>query len=463
LSDDPDIGLADARQLAADVFVLGFPLVLMDVVRRAHPIELNRILQLVDDAAALAPGLTDEGVRTVRASAWIDVGDEPVVLHLPHMKGRYFSLTLVNIWGEPFASLGSRTGDDTGCDLALTGPRWRGELAGDLKARRSASPAVWAVSRITANSAADRELTEALAGRQWLAPLNGIGGPAPIQRLEPPATSCVQQVMDMTPEMFRHRLNLLVGRASQGFLDPALPPIHARLQALDKVWRDPCPDMLRVLGRGFTHGAAAIRAAAAFARESMVGGWRRISAPIDPVASPLARAARVFADLGGPAPDDVLSLACDRDEAGRAFSGAERYRIHFPRGGTPPVEAFWSLFVVTPSPRGGGLGSVHRGISDRNDLSANPDGSVDLIIQHDAPGGPAVNWLPTPAGDFTLNMRLHWPKTVALNGEWRMPAVERLGTGFARRAEGRAPPTGRPPPHPSDALRPARSPWRFPL
>jgi hypothetical protein len=141
------------------------------------------------------------------------------------------------------------------------------------------------------------------------------------------------------------------------------------------------------------------------------------------------------------------------------LSGAERYRVHFTRGASPPVEAFWSLFATTHARRD--ASAARRGISDRNDLALNPDGSLDLILQHDPPGGgQPVNWLPLPAGPFSLAMRLHWPKRAALSGAWRMPAVERLGSGFARRTESRsgfAPPR---PPEPPDDLRPAQSAWR---
>jgi hypothetical protein len=325
---------------------------------------------------------------------------------------------------------------------------------------------VWAVSRITANSASDRAETEALARRQCIVPLREPGEPGPstdlgrMRLLEPPASASVQQVLDMTPQTFIHRLNLLVERAEKGSQDARGQAIRIRLSALNDLGKplEADSELGRTLARGFADGAAAIRSGAELASQPGASGWRTFGAAPN-VGGPLGRAVRAYLDLGGSAPEDVLSLICDEDEAGREFSGAERYRIHFARGATPPVEAFWSLFVA---PRGarGGPGGPRRGISDRNDLSANPDGSLDLIIQHDIPGGAQLmNWLPAPAGAFTLNMRLHWPKPPAISGAWRMPAVERLGSGFARRSEQRqpGPDTPGPAPPPSDDLRPTGS------
>jgi hypothetical protein len=54
---------------------------------------------------------------------------------------------------------------------------------------------------------------------------------------------------------------------------------------------------------------------------------------------------------------------------------------------------------------------------------------LDIWIQADEPSSAAQrsNWLPVkdPA-PFVLNARLYWPKDGALQGAWKMPAVERL-------------------------------------
>lgn len=36
-----------------------------------------------------------------------------------------------------------------------------------------------------------------------------------------------------------------------------------------------------------------------------------------------------------------------------------------------------------------------------------------------------ANWLPAPAGPFSLTMRLYWPKAEALDGNWMPPPVRR--------------------------------------
>ena len=63
-------------------------------------------------------------------------------------------------------------------------------------------------------------------------------------------------------------------------------------------------------------------------------------------------------------------------------------------------------------------------LSQRDPLKTNPDGSVDLYIQHDSPGKEKeANWLPAPTGDFILMFRLYWPDEAILNGSWKPPAI----------------------------------------
>jgi len=105
--------------------------------------------------------------------------------------------------------------------------------------------------------------------------------------------------------------------------------------------------------------------------------------------------------------------------------------MHFPKGKLPPAKGFWSVtlynadyfFVANPINR--------YSISARQNLKANPDGSVDLYIQHDSPGkDKESNWLPAPQGKFVLMMRMYWPseKTPSIiNGTWGPRAVTRMG------------------------------------
>jgi hypothetical protein len=71
---------------------------------------------------------------------------------------------------------------------------------------------------------------------------------------------------------------------------------------------------------------------------------------------------------------------------------------------------------------------IHRyAIRDRTPgIRYNSDGSLDIDISHTAPSGHESNWLPAPAGELSLALRLYLPKPEALDGSWQPPSVVRV-------------------------------------
>lgn len=125
-------------------------------------------------------------------------------------------------------------------------------------------------------------------------------------------------------------------------------------------------------------------------------------------------------------PEEAMYWWTNADGAGHALTGAHDYVLHFPAGGLPPNQAFWSVtmgdaknhFVANPLNR--------FSVSDRTGLVPNPDGSVDIHIQATAPKGKESNWLPTPAGNFILWLRVYIPGEAILRGQYMVPPVDKV-------------------------------------
>jgi hypothetical protein len=122
-------------------------------------------------------------------------------------------------------------------------------------------------------------------------------------------------------------------------------------------------------------------------------------------------------------PEEAMYWWTNADGADQALTGAHEYVLHFPAGGLPPSRAFWSItmgdaanrFVANPLNR--------YSVSDRTGLAHNPDGSVDVYIQKAAPVGHESNWLPAPAANFILWLRVYIPGEAILKGEYIVPPV----------------------------------------
>jgi hypothetical protein len=140
----------------------------------------------------------------------------------------------------------------------------------------------------------------------------------------------------------------------------------------------------------------------------------------------LKRAIVAMVGLGANLPEDAIYPLNLADSDGQPLNGTNKYVLKFKKGELPPVEAFWSVTLYD----NGGFqvaNSINRfAIGDRDGLTINDNGSLDLYIQHESPGkARETNWLPAPKGPFNLTMRLYAPRSSALTGDWSPPAVQR--------------------------------------
>jgi hypothetical protein len=137
----------------------------------------------------------------------------------------------------------------------------------------------------------------------------------------------------------------------------------------------------------------------------------------------LLRAASAKDALAANVAEEAVYWTATVDGAGRTLNGQHEYRLHFPPGGLPPNDAFWSLTMLN-SRRYMVDNPINRySVGDRSGLVPGADGSIDIYIQNTAPAGHESNWLPAPIGDFVLVLRAYQPGAVVLSGEYHVPPV----------------------------------------
>ena len=111
------------------------------------------------------------------------------------------------------------------------------------------------------------------------------------------------------------------------------------------------------------------------------------------------------------------------DGAGQTLTGQHDYILHFPPGGLPPNNAFWSLTMTNSQGHMVNNPSNRYSVGDRSGLVPNADGSIDIYIQNKAPAGHESNWLPAPSGNFMLWLRAYQPGAAILSGAYHVPPV----------------------------------------
>jgi hypothetical protein len=159
-------------------------------------------------------------------------------------------------------------------------------------------------------------------------------------------------------------------------------------------------------------------------KATRINGWITIYGCGEPGSGMLVRAAcaRIFL---GPvnSPEEAMYWKTQVDGAGHMLSGEHNYILHFPPGGLPPVDAFWSLTMADAKERFVANPINRYCVGNRSGLVQNADGSVDIYLQNAAPAGHEANWLPAPTGKFRLWLRAYMPGAVILDGTYTVPPV----------------------------------------
>ena len=445
--DAAPVSSAEIRATAANAYTFFYPLVLMELTRRAELERRARAGLAGANQFVHAQTFPDDQSRlvirpnadTLYSIAWLDLAQQPLLLHVPDTHDRYYVMQLLDAWSETFDMPGKRTRGTHDQWFGIVGPEWQGALPAHVQRIVAPTNIVWLLGRTQTNGVADYDAVHAIQNGYLLMKLSqypkGAQSPPPaevpgqtqnIGRSEPPPV----QVQRMSAaEFFQFALNLLAQ-------DPPHPQDAALLQQMAKIGivqgRPFKPESLGAEGReALDEGAkAAADALQAAVTQSGVGervnGWSsgfsgatgRYGIRYD------ARAAVARLGLGALPPEEATYFSCCQNAGEQSLSGAKNYSLHFAAGQLPPVRAFWSLtmygedgyFVANP---------IHRfAIGDRDALKFNGDGSLDLLIQHDAPGGGRdSNWLPAPSGKFNLSLRLFWPRESVIEGKWLPPAM----------------------------------------
>jgi hypothetical protein len=154
-----------------------------------------------------------------------------------------------------------------------------------------------------------------------------------------------------------------------------------------------------------------------------VNGWSSIRKAGQPGRGLLVRAALQKALPVVNVFDEAAYWTTSVDATGKKLSGEHAYHLHFPPGRLPPNDAFWSL---TATDTAGYMVSSPDGrpsVDDHSGLVTNEDGSVDILLQPQAPSGTAQNWLLTPTGRFNLMLRAYLPGAAILDGSYQVPPV----------------------------------------
>lgn len=443
-TDSPESSTTTASlDAAVNAYLYTYPLVSVEVTRRQSTnyrvpdpsigtAPMNQLAPLNFLPDAKFTGVVRPNVDTLYTSMFFDVSAEPLVVSVPDMGGRYHLFPIMDMWTNVDASAGPRTlGDERGYRFAIVGPSFAGALPGGVHEYRLPTDAGWMIGRIQVNGPEDVPNVIAIQNQMAAVPLSAYGTPytpPPNTDLHPdwPKDQQVARyIHDLTPQRYwdlyysspshtqtrRGDKALLdelagIGWSPEKKLDLSTLPDAERAR-----WEQAWPKALSQIEVDLGNKEA--------------NGWKIARSDIgDYGTNYAARAVVAHGGLGANLPQDAIYPATRVDDKGAQLHADHTYVLHFAADQFPPVRGFWSLtmydehgfFVDNP---------INRYAVRGERLIRNPDGSVDIYIQHGNPGSAKeFNWLPTPlTGDFNLMLRLYWPDGAIIDGTWNPPAV----------------------------------------
>lgn len=126
-------------------------------------------------APASAPKVFTSGVNhdTILTAAWLDLSKGPLVLHVPDMNDRYYSVQFTDpSKNTVFAYVGKRTTGTQAGDYLITVPGWKGQTTGGMKQITSPKNGVIVIGRVLVESESDLSTAYTLTKQIQLAPLS---------------------------------------------------------------------------------------------------------------------------------------------------------------------------------------------------------------------------------------------------------------------------------------------------
>jgi hypothetical protein len=416
----------DPTALATDAYVWGYPLVVSARTfnKLGRLVGVNHLYNQPQLSGLTTRIIVAPNQDTLYSIATVDLRHGPMVLTVPDVTDRYWTYQMLDSWTNAFAYIGTRATGGKGGTFVITPPGWKGTLPAGAKQISSPTDQMFVLGRFLVSGRQDIPNVEAITRHITFAPLDASAPPPPAL---PAPTGSPQQVASAGIRFFDElgdalAVNPPTTDAERQFLATLAPLGIGPGRHPSTEVRDPA--IRTALTQAIPRGEIQIKQYAA-RNKHLVNGWQVDASGGRYGQNYLHRAAVAKVGWGANVPEEAVYPRSIVDGDGRSYDGSTtRYRIHFVAGQLPPVDAFWSLTLYGPDGFFTANPIARYAIGDRTPgLTKNADGSLDLIVQHDAPAGKTGNWLPAPAGPFTLMLRLYLPKPSVLDGTWRPPAV----------------------------------------
>jgi hypothetical protein len=444
-SAENSISPAEARKIAKEAYVYGFPLVDSYRIQYDYFVDSRGPEfkapwgQIANTPRVYTPA--DTAIQTPNSDtpySWLglDLRTEPFVLTVPEVdKKRYYSIQFTDAYTFNIDYVGSRATGNDAANFLVVGPGWKGETPkGIKKVIRSETYILMPIYRVQLFEPNDIDNVKKVQSGFKVQTLSSfLGTPAP------KAAPAIDFIKPLTKETQRTSLeffNILNFVLRYCPTDPSEVELMQRFAKIGvgagKTFdaNKLSPEMTKAIEDGRADALADFTALLQRFDEGKVTSGDVFGTRQYMKNNYLYRMGAAVLGIYGNSREDAI-YPIYNGTAKERLSGANKYALRFAPGELPPVNAFWSLtmyrmpeslLVANPIDRY----LLNSPMMPRYKRDAH--GGLTLLIQNESPGkDKEANWLPAPQGPFRMFLRLYWPKAEALNGKWHNPPLKKVG------------------------------------
>ena len=444
---------AEAKEIAKEAYVYGFPLVVnyktmyLYVIDENSPEYKGSFNELVCDARLFTP--EDKAIVTPNSDTpycmfWMDIRNEPCIITLPEMEPeRFYHFQLIDLYTHNYAYLGSLTSGNEAGKYLVAENTWKGKIPEGIDQVISCETGMFfVVVRTQMMDAKDLENVKGIQEEYKVEMLSSF-----LENEVPEATQAEafpewKEGDQFTSASFKY-LDVMLDNVEPVSEEIELMKRLARLgigtgQGFDLNLFE--KDIKEAIEEGVKEGFKEIEAfISTYAADPLVSakifGTREFlqnSAAENYQLSEfyILRAVAAHMGLYGNSGNEAIYPTYLADADGEALNtNAYNYTLTFQKDKFPPVKAFWSLTMYDGQTQLLIQNPLDRYLLNSNmmdDYVLGSDGSLTLYIQKESPGPELEsNWLPAPDGPYYSVLRLYGPEESALSGDWVNPPLKK--------------------------------------
>ncbi len=433
---------ADARQIAKEVYIYGFPMAanyktmytqVIDSTSKDYRGAFNTVYSSKSVATPEDKFVVTPNSDTPYSFLWMDLRAEPIVVTMPKIEpNRYYTAQLVDLYTYNFAYLGTRAYDNDGGTFLIVGPGWNGETPKGIKAViHSETQFAYALFRTQLFNLADLQKVNKIQDSYHAEPLSTF-----LHQPKPPAAPAINwpkpaDIVAQTADIFPV-VDFLFQFCPPNSSETALLARFAKInigpnqtfnlssfspetqQAINDGVKDSDADFLALKKRA---DADEVSSGDLFGTREFLNGnylYRYFGARLG---------------LYGNSKQDALYFSFFMDANHQPLDASKsNYELRFAKSELPPNKAFWSLTMYDGKDQLLVANPLKRYLLNSTTLKSykfGPDGSLTLYVSR-GNSGPAnqPNWLPAPDGPFYCVLRVYLPGEAVLDGTWKKPQMQ---------------------------------------